>query len=134
MKNIKEFLLEYGYNLSQFHNEFKTHSSYNSFTKMLNEENAATRLAAALITIVEKTRVYSLDVVTIDVTVLSQFFEEYQKTVEILRGQNPNLKPYEISQIQLRTLHEKAQLFFHAKGELHKKDLQASDWRFEEWA
>jgi hypothetical protein len=131
MKEIREFLAKNGYNLAQFQEEFKTHSSYNSFTKMLNEGNAATRLAIALIDIIEGVKIYSLDVVKIDANILSQFREHCKKTAEILRGQYPDLRPHELPDVQLRVLKNgKAQLFFEVRAVLYKSDLLPHDWCF----
>lgn len=131
MEKIRTFLAKNGYNLAQFQEEFKTHSSYNSFTKMLNEYNAATRLAIALIDIIEGIKVYSLDVVKIDANIISQFREHCQKQAEILRGQYPDLRPHELADVQLRVLRNgKAQLFFEVRGILYKSDLLPHDWCF----
>ncbi len=129
MKNIKDFLAENGYNLAQFYHEFKTHASYNSFTQMMNADNAATRLAAALISVIESVKVYQLDVVAVDAVVLLEFQKYHQIQVDILRGQYPDLRPHEISNIQLRVMkNNKAQLFFEVKGNVYKLDLLPYQW------
>jgi hypothetical protein len=131
MKEVREFLAKNGYNLAQFQEEFKTHSSYNSFTKMLNEDNAATRMLLAFINIENSKKIYSLDVIKIDAHIVSQFREHCKKTAEILRGQYPDLRPHELPDIQLRVLKNgKAQLFFEVRGVLYKSDLLPHDWCF----
>jgi hypothetical protein len=89
---------------------------------MLNEDNAATRLAVALIDIIEGVKVYSLDVIKIDADIVSQFHEHCQKQGEILRGQYPNLRPHELPDIQLRVLKNgKAQYSTEAATEQHRQ-------------
>ena len=98
---------------------------------MINEDNAATRLAAALISIMESIKVYPIDVVKVEPYLLFQFREQYQKTVKILRGQYSDLRPHEISDIQLRQFKTgKAQLFFWVRDDCYELELQPSNWCF----